>query len=81
MSVKYGGKQRTPRESRIPSDPEEAKSFLGPHSASMQWGCKEVDCKLKPGDTQSFYFQVCSHRQAGAQRGPGANFEIMELAV
>ena len=59
MGVKYGGKQRTPRESRIPKEPSEATFFLGSHEAKMRWHGKEIDCKLKPGETQSFYFKVC----------------------
>ena len=61
MGVKYGGKQKTPRESKIPSDPVEADFYLGPHDAKMKVGAQELDCKLKPGDTQSFYFQVCNN--------------------
>ena len=57
MGVKYGGKQRTPRESTIPSEPSEAAFYLGPHAAKMKWRGREIDCKLKPGDTQHFYFQ------------------------
>ena len=47
MNVSYGGSQKTPRESTIPSDAEQAKLYLGPHNP-----------KLKPGDTQRFYFRV-----------------------
>ena len=47
MNVKYGGKQKTPRESKIPSDETEAAAYLGPYAA-----------KLKSGDTQHYYFQV-----------------------
>ena len=46
MNVSYGKSQAAPRESTIPSDPEKAKLFLGPY-----------DPKLKPGDTQYFYFR------------------------
>ena len=46
MNVTYGGGQKTPRESTIPSDLEKAKLYLGEH-----------DPKLKPGDTQFFYFR------------------------
>ena len=46
MNVAYGGGQKTPRESTIPSDPEKAKLYLG-----------EYDPTLKPGDTQFFYFR------------------------
>ena len=47
MNVKYGGKQATPRESKIPADEAEAQSFFGPFPRT-----------LKPGDIQHFYFQV-----------------------
>ena len=40
MNVFYGGKQETPRESKIPTDPEAAALYLGPHNP-----------QLKPGDT------------------------------
>lgn len=46
MNAKYGGGQKTPRSSTIPTDPEKAALFLGPY-----------DPKLKPGDTQYFYFR------------------------
>ena len=60
MNVKYGGKQKTPREteSKIPSDPGEAAAYLGMHAATMAWQGKELDCKLKPGSTQHYYFRV-----------------------
>ena len=58
MGVKYGGKQKTPRESRIPADPAEAAFYLGPHEAKMAWGRQTVDRKLKPGKTQQFYFKA-----------------------
>ena len=59
MGVKYGGKQRTPRESKIPADPAEAAFYLGPHEAKMKWHGKVIDRKLKPGEIQHFYFKVC----------------------
>jgi hypothetical protein len=46
MNVGHGGKQATPRESKIPSEPEMAALHLGPY-----------DPQLKPGDTQFFYFR------------------------
>ena len=58
MNIKYGGKQRTPRESKIPSEQSGAAFYLGPHEATMKWQGKVIDCKLKPGETQNFYFQV-----------------------
>jgi hypothetical protein len=58
MNVKYGGKQKTPRESKIPSDPSEAKAYLGTYPAMMKWQGENLDCLLKPGDTQHYYFKV-----------------------
>jgi hypothetical protein len=46
MNVGYGGSQKTPRESTIPSDPAKAALYLGAYSPT-----------LKPGDTQYFYFR------------------------
>ena len=71
MGVRYGGKQKTPRESRIPADPSEAAFYLGPHEANMKWNGQVFDCKLKPGETQHFYFKVRrSHCQPCRQSPP-----------
>ena len=58
MNVMYGGDQPIPSSTPIPSDPTKAAAYLGPHDAKMQHGGKEIDCKLKPGDTQHFYFRA-----------------------
>lgn len=55
MNLGYGGKQSTPHESLM--DPAHASLLLGPEPAFMSIGGAEVDCKLKPGDTQHFYFK------------------------
>lgn len=55
MNVKYGGAQKTPRESTI--DPACPELYLGEHPAKMTWNDRELDLKLKPGDTQHFYFR------------------------
>jgi hypothetical protein len=67
MNVKYGGKQKTPRESKIPSDMTEAAAYLGSYDAKMVWRGKTYDCKLKPGDTQHYYFRVRPHPEPCAQ--------------
>jgi hypothetical protein len=36
ITVKYGGKQKTPRESKIPSDMTEAATYLGSYDAKKQ---------------------------------------------
>jgi hypothetical protein len=53
MNVTYGGSQKTPRESTIPSDVEKASLYLGPY-----------DPKLKPGDTQFFTFARATTRHS-----------------
>ena len=72
MNVKYGGKQKTPRESRIPLDPIEAAAYFGPYPA-----------KLKPGDTQHFYFQAWSRQYYiwlfGLQMPPTLAHQKLEL--
>jgi len=55
MNLDYGGKQPTPHDSFI--NPKHASLLLGPEPAVMWIGGTVVDCKLKPGDTQHFYFK------------------------
>jgi hypothetical protein len=68
MNVKYGGKQKVPRESKIPSDPTEAKAYLGTYPAVMKWRGETLDCLLKPGDTQHYYFRVRPAQNLGTAR-------------
>ena len=70
MNVKYGGKQKTPRESKIPSDATEAAAYLGSYDAKMVWRGKTYDCKLKPGDTQHYYFRVRPYPEPCPQPSP-----------
>ena len=54
MGVKFGGTQPIPHASII--DVENASLMLGDEAAVMTVNGAEVDCKLKPGDTQIFFF-------------------------
>ena len=55
MNLEFGGKQPTPHDSFI--DPAHASLLLGPYPAIMMINGEPVDCKLKAGETQSFYFK------------------------
>ena len=37
MNVSYGGAQKTPRESHIPLEDDEAAAYLGPYPAVIKW--------------------------------------------
>ena len=50
----WGGKQPVPHDSFI--SPEHAHLMLGGGKAEMCINGQVVNCKLKPGDTQRFYF-------------------------
>ena len=59
MNLNCCGTQPIPHDSYI--DPEHAHLLLGAGEAKMMretedGSLEEVDCKLKPGDTQKFYF-------------------------
>ena len=59
MNLDFGGKQPTPHDSFI--DPAHETLLLGPHPAVIIIDGQPVDCKLKAGDTQRFYFRDGDH--------------------
>lgn len=51
MNAKWGGKAAGMRDTAATAE------CLGPEEAKVTWQGREIDCKLKPGDTQRMRFQ------------------------